>query len=334
MKVQNPHDKFFRESMGNVTTAKDFLAHYLPKNILQIIDLNTLEPQKDSFINQELDEGFSDLLFKADISGKEGYLYFLFEHKSYPDKGISLQLLKYMVEIWEAKMNKEEQKQLPIVIPLVIYHGKTSWSIPTSLGSNLNGYEELPKDVKVHVPDFDYIIYDLSGFSDEEIKGRGQTRILLTLLRDIFTKDINELIHSILKCIHYLQELEDKQTGIEFLETMIRYVFSAANNLTKRDMEVIIKEIETTFPEGSEVTMTLADILREEGMKKGIEKGIELGQAKALSKTALQLLTAKFGVLPKELTEEISKLDVINLELILSNMFNYTSLDDVRKFIS
>jgi hypothetical protein len=45
-------------------------------------------------------------------------------------------------------------------------------------------------------------------------------------------------------------------------------------------------------------------------------------------------MTEKFGVLPKELTEKISKLDVISLELILSNIFNYTSLDDVRKFIS
>ena len=107
-------------------------------------------------------------------------------------------------------------------------------------------------------------------------------------------------------------------------------------------MNKIRREIETTFPEGSEVTMTLADILREEGMKKGweeglekgIEKGIELGQAKALSKIALQQLTEKFGVLPRELTEKISKLDVISLELILSNIFNYTSLDDVRKFIS
>jgi len=38
--------------------------------------------------------------------------------------------------------------------------------------------------------------------------------------------------------------------------------------------------------------------------------------------------------LPKELTEEISKLDVITLELIINNIFNYTHLDDVRKFIS
>lgn len=81
VKIQNPHDRFFRESMGNVTTAKDFLTHYLPKNVLQIIDLNTLEPQKDSFINQELEEGFSDLLFKVDISGKEGIKQFLITYK-------------------------------------------------------------------------------------------------------------------------------------------------------------------------------------------------------------------------------------------------------------
>jgi flagellar biosynthesis/type III secretory pathway protein FliH len=112
---------------------------------------------------------------------------------------------------------------------------------------------------------------------------------------------------------------------------MIRYVFSAAKYLIKDDKNKIRREIETTFPEGT-------SILREEGMKKGwekgLEKGIELGQAKALSKIALQQLTEKLGVLPKELTEKISKLDVISLELILSNIFNYTSLDDVRKFIS
>ncbi|MEK6453089.1 DUF4351 domain-containing protein [Caldifermentibacillus hisashii] len=109
---------------------------------------------------------------------------------------------------------------------------------------------------------------------------------------------------------------------------MIRYVFSAAKYLTKDDMNKIRRETKTTFPEGT-------SILREEGMEKGWEeKGIELGQAKALSKIALQQLTEKLGVLPKELTEKISKLDVISLELILSNIFNYTSLDDVRKFIS
>lgn len=68
---------------------------------MKIINVNTLEPQKDSYINKDLEESFSDLLFKVDINEKEGYLYFLFEHKSYEDKGIAFQLLKYMVEIWK-----------------------------------------------------------------------------------------------------------------------------------------------------------------------------------------------------------------------------------------
>lgn len=93
MKIQNPQDKFFRETMGNVSTAKEFLHHYLPKNILQVIDLDTIEVQKDSFINKEFKDYFSDLVFRVVISGKEGYISFLFEHKSYPDKAIAIQLL-------------------------------------------------------------------------------------------------------------------------------------------------------------------------------------------------------------------------------------------------
>lgn len=151
MKVQNPHDKFFKETLGNVSTAKDFLIHYLPENIISVIDINTLDLQKESFINEELEESFSDLLFKVEIHNRDGYLYFLFEHKSYSDKRIAFQLLKYMVEIWEAKMNKEEAKDIPMIIPLVIHHGRSSWRIPSNLGAMLDGYEELQEDLKVYL---------------------------------------------------------------------------------------------------------------------------------------------------------------------------------------
>lgn len=99
MNIQNPHDKFFKETIGNVETAKDFLTNYLPMNLLQVVDVNTLVPQKDSFINKELEENFSDLLFKVNINNKEGYFYFLFEHTSYLDREIIFQILKYMIEI-------------------------------------------------------------------------------------------------------------------------------------------------------------------------------------------------------------------------------------------
>ena len=48
--------------------AKDFLNNYLPKDIIEIIEIDTLEPQKDSFINNELQEVFSDMLYRVNIN--------------------------------------------------------------------------------------------------------------------------------------------------------------------------------------------------------------------------------------------------------------------------
>lgn len=329
MKIQNPHDKFFKETFGKVEVAKDFLNNYLPGSIMKIVDMSTLEPQKDSFINKELQEVFSDMLFRVNIDKREGYIYFLFEHKSYTSKNISFQLLKYMLEIWEAKINKERIEELPVIIPLVIYHGKNQWNISTNLGQMINGYKELPEDVKRYIPDYEYLLYDISGYTDEEIKGGVINKIAMTTLRDIQTKDIEGVIESIYKMIEYLIELEDKQTGIEYFETLMKYVFNARVDLTKEAIIKVMDKIESTYPEGSDLVMTLAEKFREEGK----EKGIEIGEVKSLIKTTIRLLTKKFGVLPDKTKEKISKLDADTLEIIIVEIFEYKSLEDINKYL-
>jgi len=305
MKVQNPHDKFFKETFSNVEVARDFIKHYVPENILKVIDVNTLEPQKDSFINEDLQEVFSDMLFKVRINKKKGYLYFLFEHKSYTSKNISFQLLKYMIEIWEAKIKKEKTDELPMIIPLVIYHGNDKWNIKTTLGEMITGYKDLPEDLKKFTPDYEYLLYDISRYTDDEIKGEAQLRILLTIFRDIFTKDNKCLQESILRAAEYLRELDDKETGIEYFETFMRYVFSAGKNLTKEDVVEIIEKMEYIYPEGSEVVMSIAEKLRQEGKEEGImagmEKGIELGAKQRAIEVAKKLIEINLTI--QQITE-------------------------------
>ncbi|WP_213997411.1 DUF4351 domain-containing protein, partial [Tepidanaerobacter syntrophicus] len=166
-------------------------------------------------------------------------------------------------------------------------------------------------------------------FTDEEIKGKAQLKIFFTTVRDIFTKSGKGAWDSIDRAIAYLKELEDKQTATEYFETLMRYIFSVDKSLTSSDVSKIVKKIETTYPEGSEVVMTLAEKLREEGLKEGLEKG----EVAALAKTALKLLSRKFGPLPEELKSKISKLDSVTLEIIIDGIFDYESLDDVKKYI-
>ena len=329
MKIQNPHDKFFKETFSKIEVARDFMNNYLPQSIIRIVDLNTLEPQKDSFINEELQEVFSDMLFRVKINKREGYVYFLFEHKSYNSRNISFQLLKYMLEIWEAKCKKENSYELPIVIPLVIYHGSDEWNTKTTLGEMLKGYKELPEDVKKYVPDYEYLLYDISRYTDEEIKGEAINRIILTTFRDINKRSLEEFIESIVISAEYIRELEDKQTGIEYFETLMRYIFSAKKDITKEDFDKIIERIEYSYTEGSEEAMTLAEIFRQEGRQEGRQEE----KKETLYKTAIRLLTKKFGKLPEETRNKISQLDTENLEVIIDSIFEYESLEDVKKYI-
>lgn len=67
-----------------------------------------------------------------------------------------------MMEIWESKIKKEKADKLPMIIPLVIYHGKEIWNVGTTLGEIIDGYNELPDYIKKYVPDYEYLVYDIS----------------------------------------------------------------------------------------------------------------------------------------------------------------------------
>ena len=83
--ITNPHDSFFRETFSRKEIAVDFLGNYLPEKIRQQMDLSSLVLCKDSFIDKELRQHFSDILYSVEHTGGKLHLYLLFEHKSSTD---------------------------------------------------------------------------------------------------------------------------------------------------------------------------------------------------------------------------------------------------------
>ncbi|MGB4503483.1 MAG: DUF4351 domain-containing protein, partial [Syntrophaceticus sp.] len=184
------------------------------------------------------------------------------------------------------------------------------------------------------IPDYEYILYDISRFTDEQIKGQAIEKAALTIMRDIRTRDVSRITNSLLMAARYLAELSDKQTGMEYFETMVRYIFNVRGDIGPKDIETIAVKIENTYPEGSDIMMTLAEKLKEEGREKGLKEGLEKGKRDETLSTAIKLLTKKFGPLPKELKSKIAKLDSVTLEIIIDGIFDYESLEDVKKYIN
>lgn len=74
---------------------------------------------------------------------------------------------------------------------------------------------------------------------------------------------------------------------------------------------------------------------RKEGIREGIKEGIEKGMQTERLNTTIKLLSKKFGQLPENFKTELSKLDVVVLEDIIGDIFEYKSLDDViKKYIN
>ncbi|MEE4355888.1 MAG: Rpn family recombination-promoting nuclease/putative transposase, partial [Desulfococcaceae bacterium] len=232
--ISKPHDRFFRETFSHPDVSSDFLNNYLPPEVVRHIDTKSIELIKDSFIDNELREHFSDILCKVRLfSGGYAYVYTLFEHKSWPDSLVAFQLLRYMTRIWEQdfrnyeaekkkKRKKGDRKKSDpfrpvLIIPVVIYHGQQKWNISEKFSALFDCAPEL----EFGIPDFSYILCDLSRYEDHEIRGMLMLRIGLLVMKYIFREDLTDRLPEVLSLF---QELMNQTTGVEYLKTVLTYL--------------------------------------------------------------------------------------------------------------
>ncbi|RIK24795.1 MAG: transposase, partial [Chloroflexi bacterium] len=178
--IHNPHDKFFQTVFGRKEWAQAFLTQHLPQPVAQLVDLTTLELQPGSFVDPNLREHFTDLLYKAQRKdGKPSYIYMLFEHKSYPERFASFQLLRYLVRIWERELREEKPALLTLIFPLLVYHGEEPWNAPT----NFAALVDAPEEWRAYTPDFTYALQDLSANRGNEYRDEPLLRAAVAVFR-------------------------------------------------------------------------------------------------------------------------------------------------------
>ena len=318
--VVNPHDRFFRETLSDRKTAVDFITTYLPGNVLNRIDIDQLEICKDSFIDEEFRDYFSDLLYRVGVFGEKGYLYFLFEHKSFYDRAASLQILEYETKIWRLDLKqakKGDPVSLPVIIPVLLYHGKDKWTDDASFGSL---FKKHPPDLSVFIPNFEFVLVDLSKYDDECIKGAVITRVTLLLFKHIFDPDILEKLP---KIISLLNELSESKSGMEYFVKFLRYLFSTLEGVADvGDLKNIFDK--SLKQDKGELIMTLEEQLIKKGMQQGMQQGvhamIEVG------------LAQKFGEKGLALIEKIRQIeDLDKLKTIMETILKMDDLSEVEK---
>jgi len=316
--ITTPHDHFFKRLISQREAAQDFVRYYLPQELVRLMDLSTLELCKDSFVDAELRSHFSDLLYNVRWQGGgEAHVYVLFEHKSAPDRWVAFQLLRYLVRIWEQDL-QQRQRLFPVV-PVVVYHGVAQWQVALDLWSLFGA----PEEVRPYMPDYRYWLCDLSAYSDEEIQGEVLLRMGLLTLKYILRDDLREHLRDILGLG---AELVRRETGLEYLETLLRYLAQGTEKVGEEDLRAAVEE---TIPKGGKLMATIAEKWVEQGLQQGLEQGLQVGALRQL----LRVLEHRFGEVPPETEEKLRSLDASRLEALLDVALDVGSLTEFGQHV-
>ena len=183
---------------------------------------------------------------------------------------IALQLLEYMVACWRLKGRQEQP--LPMIIPLVVYHGKREWKVGLRLADL---FTITDRELLKYLPDFSYLLYDLGDYPDEQIAGIPALKLALLLLKYIYYPQLLQ------KLVQLLVLLSDHPNWAEKLEATIVYILYATD--IEPD-ELISVTSEAISSQGGAFAMSTAQKLIEQGMQKGLQEGLQKGLQKACKK--------------------------------------------------
>ena len=269
-KLRIKHDEVVKDFLSDKKTAESFFKEYLPTEVVRNLDFNTLQICKDSFLNKKLAKYFSDILYQANLNDLDLFIYLLIDHKSRKERFMSFQFLKYMVRIWELylKQNKKAET-LPVIIPIVIYHGLSEWKVDTRFSSLFKA----PGYIKEYIPDFNINLFDISHVSDEEIKGELLLRILFFTLKYISKPELKYKLRE--EILPLFSELEDKAKRNEYLEVLLEYLSRSAGNLPEKELNDTVTQI---FDEGGDLMATLSEKWMKQGEQKGKQEGKQEGK--------------------------------------------------------
>ena len=271
-----------------------FLRSYVDIPLLKDVQPEDIEDETERFVHLFTEERDSDVVKRIRLkdSGNNEisfYLISLIEHKSDVDYNVVMQILRYMVFIWEDYEKEQERQQTgisktkgfryPPVLPIVYYEGMDQWTAAVRLHERVYLSDVLGE----YIPDYRCLMVQLNRYSNRMLMEKeDELSIVMMLNRLRKTGDFTTLQEEVPSA--YLKKVT-AQTP-EYLLRIIGHVVEillGRLNVPKEEVrwfadqvkERKVGELFANF-KGYDVQATRREA-RSEGYEEGIKEGIKKG---------------------------------------------------------
>ncbi|TVQ28533.1 MAG: hypothetical protein EA382_01815 [Spirochaetaceae bacterium] len=300
--TNTPYDTLFRAAFDEPETARELTLLLLPERYASRLASARVTLEPETLVDRKARYRRTDLLLRFTSPGttttdRTTYVYVLYEHKSYRDRWVTVQVLHAMATIWQrlaGKTGRREGELLPEILPVVLYHGAEAWNAPLQVADLIAGGRDSP-----HVPHYRPIFLDLRTVPDDAITGSLRAVLGLVALKHVRLKLEDATAEILTELLHRAHADPTTRHLARVIEQVYVIVRSAED--VKRLMTAASRlgyyEVEGDY-------MTYAQELlaegRTEGLKQGLEQGMEKGSLQRSREVLIRLVNRKFGLTDAE----------------------------------
>ena len=183
------HDSSSKLIFGNAELCSQFLRNYMDMPILKNVKAEDIEDVTERYIPMFTEERNSDTVKRIKLSENQTLFFIsLIEHKTKVDYNVTMQLLRYMVYIWE-DYEKEMEKQkkgisktkgfrYPPILPIVYYEGTGKWTASCNIQDRILFH----KAFEPFTPKFFFKLIQLNSYSVNQLINKNDELSLLMLI--------------------------------------------------------------------------------------------------------------------------------------------------------
>ena len=287
---KNPHDRFVKKAFSHRQVALEMFDRYLPADLKPYAKVEEFEKVSETFVDHELDEDITDLLFKIpmDYGDQRGsaYVYELTEHQRKISYDMPVRELELKAKIARYHMNKYKTNKIPLIRVIVIYNGKLKYTGPRELWEMTDAPETIARENWA-------ASFDLADVSKEPVLEMAVymwMRSAFLLLKHIDDPGLLEMVTQI---GYNLEQMARETGGPDYLKTMYAYTFQASKYIKPEQIGKVMRE--QIGGKAGDIAMTVADELIQQGLVKGLERGREEGREEGIELHTREIAFSMFS---------------------------------------
>ncbi len=326
----NKHDTLFRLIVSDPGRAVSLLRGCLPAAAAACVDW-TSSPTLvgEELIGREGKNTRCDALLRTRAEGG-GEVYFLLEHKSYPDPKTAVQLIGYAAHIWHRQFRGGAGARLPLIVPVVFYHGTGRWTAPLSVSEMIAGPQGLTGIGRGLEP---FLLVDLrrtdpASLSSDPAVEPGVLALALAGRRGVERDLLDRVVAGF-----------DNEHYGDYLLNYVVEVFDLPRESLEEAMRRVIPE--KTEEKMATVAEQFINMGRAEGKAEGEAKGRVEGKAEGRvegkaegrvegkAEMLLRLLELKFKSVPPARRAQVSSAGIEELDAWTGSVLRAGSVDEV-----